>query len=169
MPYHDQPLCLCTAATSRMLSCSTEIQEDFWLSWYPKNGNLNFLSLGWTNCDQCVGAVMASVCQERVRAMNLTAFRTDFTKACANWEPSLHIGRQWCSDTIEGATDTSSLFSYHTVCSNSSRWSLTFMKGQVNNTQTARPHAVHTSFHVINLNKILASNKPKLFKKFHFS
>ena len=162
-------MCLCTAATSRMLTCSTEIQEDFWLSSDPKNGNLNFLSLGWTNCDQCVCAVMASVCQERVCAMNLTAFRTDFAKACANWEPSLHIDRQWCSDTIEGATDTSSLFSYHTVCSNSSRWSLTFMKGQVNNTQTARPNALHTSFHGINVNRIIASNEPKLFKKFHFN
>jgi len=82
---------------------------------------------------------------------------------------SLHTGRPWGSDTIEEATKTSSLFSYHTVCSNSCRWSLALKKGQVNNTQTARPNALHTSFHGINVNRIIASNEPKLFKKFHFN
>jgi hypothetical protein len=71
--------------------------------------------------------------------MNLKAFTTDFTKACSNWEYSVHIGRPMCSDIIEEATKTFSLFAYHKVCANSSRWSLAFMKGQANNMQKARP------------------------------
>jgi len=85
---------------------------------------------------------MASVCQQTESAMNLKAFRTDFTKACANWEHRLHTGRPWGSDTTEGVTKTFSLLSYHKVCSNSSRWSLAFMKRQVNNMQTTRPYTV---------------------------
>ena len=55
---------------------------------------------------------MASVCQERVTATNLKAFRIDFTNACANWEHSLHIGTPQCSDTIEEATKTFGMFKH---------------------------------------------------------
>jgi hypothetical protein len=70
MPYHDQPLCLCTAATSRMLTCSTEIQGDFSLSWDPINGNLEFsitwLTQLWSMCGCCNGKCVPrkSTCNE---------------------------------------------------------------------------------------------------------
>jgi hypothetical protein len=83
-----------------------------------------------------------------------------------NWEHTVHIGRLLCADTIEEATKTFSLFSYHKVCSNSSRWSLAFMTAseQHANSQTIR------STHIVSYDKCklnLCSNEPKLLKEFH--
>ena len=86
---------------------------------------------------------MASVCQERVSATNLKAFRIDFTKACANSEHSLHIGRPQCSDTIEEATKTFSMFKHI-------HWSLAFMEGQVNNMQISSTHTVSCDKYKLN-------------------
>jgi hypothetical protein len=49
-----------------MLTCSTEIERDFSLRWDAKKWQFRiFYHLGWHNCDQCVGAVLARVHQER--------------------------------------------------------------------------------------------------------
>jgi uncharacterized Zn-finger protein len=57
--YHDQQLCLCTAAASRMLTCLSAIQGNFSLRWDPKNCNLElsitlFTQL-WSKPECCTG------------------------------------------------------------------------------------------------------------------
>jgi hypothetical protein len=159
--------CVCTAATSGMLTCSKEVQRDFSLSWDPKNGNLVF-SITWLThlcsmCGCCNGKCVAgeSWCNESKGIQNwFHKILCKLGTQCAHRQTAV-CWHNWRSNK------TFSPFSYHKVCSKSSRWSMAFMKGQVNNMQTARPYTAHTSLHVINVNWILASNKPKMFKKFH--
>jgi len=78
--------------------------------------------------------------------MNVKAFQIDFAKSLFKLRLQL-AQRQTKEFWHNWRTRTLSTFSYHKVCSNTSRRSLAFMEGQENNIQTHRPYTVHM-FHL---------------------
>ena len=159
MPYHDQLLCLCTAAKSRMLNCSTEIQADFSLSWDRKKGNLEF-SITWFTqlCSMC-GCCNGKCVYRKSKCNESESIQNWFHKSqCKLGTQSAHWQTAVC---WQQRHSVSPLTIKYVQTDPGGHWPLW--------KETARPHTVHTSFHVINVNGILASNETKLFIKFYFN
>jgi len=127
-----------------------------------------FLPLGWHNCDQCLGAVPSSVCQDRSKCNE--------SAGSQNW-----FCQSLCQLALQSAHKQTMVFWHnwrskqrHSVSSLTTRyvWThtdghLALMEGQ-ENMQTARPQCgVHTSCHVKNVNWILASKQTIFFFHWH--
>jgi hypothetical protein len=107
-----------------------------------------------------VGAVMASVCQERVSAMNLKAFRIDFTKACAHWQTAVCWHNCRSNKDIHSLLLPQRLFKLIQV--------VTGLYDRTNEQHT-NSHTIRST-HIVSCDKFklnLASNEPKLLKIFH--
>jgi len=119
-----------------------------------------FLPLGWHNCDQCLGAVPGSVGQDRSKYNESAGSYLFCQSLCQLWLQSTHrqtmvFWHNWRSKQRHSVSSLTTRYVWtHTD------GHLAFMEVKEENMQTARPqNAVHTSFHVKNVNWILPQNR----------
>ena len=151
-----------------MLTSSTEIHGNFSITWDPKNGkfesSITYQTQLWSMCGCRTGKCVPrkeQVLWIRKHSQVILPKSLHKLRLQSAHRQTIDFGHNWRT------TKTPSLFSYHNVCSNSTRQSMTFMEGQENSIQTHRLYTVHM-IHVKNVNWILASKGTKIVPRISF-